>query len=902
MTTDESRDRAADPPTEPPRGEREAGDGGFGGAGRILTWIGWGAAGLLVLYLGAAVALRTLVPPETLARWAETRAEAALNRDVEIGGARLSVFPHLGMVLEQVTVGNLADFDGPPLARADRSELRVALLPLLRADVVVDEAVARGLDVRLQVDEDGDTNFGDLLPASEEPEPGSGPGPLPVSLAVRDVGFQRSRLEYRDRRTGRLLLLDSLEARGSLTRAEPPGGWDGSLEAEGGRFTATLPSLREEPFRPGAVAARIGLRAGPRFGWIEVDEGTLDAGGVPLSLTGRVDSLRSPVRRLSLELGADSLDLPSLAGSAPAGALPDRVRSLAGTASLRVGVTGALGDGRVPDVGGVLRLRGAGASLAGRGRVAEGLSGTLRLRADTLALERLEGSVLDGPFRLSGTLSLDSAGAFSGRLESAVDLAALSPGAGARGGASGRVEADLDLSGRSARPAETSARGTVLLREVALPADSPRAPVRVPRGTLRFEGRSVTWSDLPLSIGGDRLATEGRVDRWAGFLADDGGLPAVRARASAGRLDLEHLLPWPDGSPTYGQLLFARLGRDTLQGRSAGQWAEALRFARPASLPAGGTLELTVDSLLFEPYAFRSLEARVEFGPEWIRVPAARFDLFGGRVEQSVSVALGEQEARPFTFSLTARGLRAGDFLDTTSPLGRLLTGAMNLDLEATGRLDRALLPVRDSVLGRGRLAVEGGGLAENPVTGAVADLLSYPAFRSPSVQRVAVPFRVEGGSVRFDTARLATAAGALEWSGAAGLGGSLDLGARLLVPRSRLPEMSLEGAGIGGQRLSRLRGGEGPLELGLAVSGSVSSPRVSLDTDALRDRAEEAARGVAEEEIQRRIRQGRSLMDETARRLLGRLSGAPDTAPAEPPPADTARPDTAAADTTGPR
>jgi hypothetical protein len=49
------------------------------------------------------------------------RAEAALNRDVEIGGAELTTFSHLGMALEDVTVGNLADLQGPPLARAERA-------------------------------------------------------------------------------------------------------------------------------------------------------------------------------------------------------------------------------------------------------------------------------------------------------------------------------------------------------------------------------------------------------------------------------------------------------------------------------------------------------------------------------------------------------------------------------------------------------------------------------------------------------------------------------------------------------------------------------------------------------------------------------------------------------------
>ena len=60
-------------------------------------------------------------------------------------------------------------------------------------------------------DEDGDTNYGDLLPASQEPDTAAAAEGLPVSLAVRSVGVSGSRVEYRNRQAGQLLLLDGVE-------------------------------------------------------------------------------------------------------------------------------------------------------------------------------------------------------------------------------------------------------------------------------------------------------------------------------------------------------------------------------------------------------------------------------------------------------------------------------------------------------------------------------------------------------------------------------------------------------------------------------------------------------------------------------------------------------------------
>ncbi len=860
-------------------------------AGRVLKWVGGALAGIVILYLGAALALRTLVPPETVAAWAEPRAEAALNRDVEIEGAELTIFPHLGIVLEGPSVGNLAGFQGPPVARAERAELLVAPWPLVRGDVVVDEAVARGLDVRLQVDEDGDTNYGDLLPASQEPDAAAAGEDVPVSLAVRSVGVSGSRMEYRDRRTGRLLVLDGLEVRGSLSRGDA--GWVLETDADAGDVTATFPSLREAPMRPGSATLGLRMQAGPGFGRVEVGEGRLAVGGVPLSVTGRVDSLKAPVRRLSLSLDADSLDLASLAGSAPAGAVPDAVESLTGVATVQIGVTGPLGEGAMPDVSGQLRLRGLGATLADRGQVARGVGALLRLRGDTLDVEDMEGTVLGGPFRMSGSLTLDSARSFSGSVESTISVAALgAPDAST--GPTGTVETSLDLSGEASRPAAASAGGSVVLRDVVVPADSPRSPIRIPRGELSFVGQAITWSSLTVAIGEDRITTTGRLDRWGGFLAEDADLPAIRARAESERLDLARLLPQPDGSPTYGQLVFARLGSDSVAGGSTAEVARELGYVRPPSLPVTGELELTADTLLFSPYRFRPMTARLEFGPDLIRIPGAEFGLFGGTLEMSLSASLGDAEEQPFSASITGRGLRAGDFLATSSPMGRLLTGTMSLDLEAAGRLDGALLPVRDSLLGSGRFAMDGGGLSQNPVTSAMADMLTYPALRSPSVKRMVVPFQLEGTRVRFDTARLAAPAAEASWVGSMDLDGSLDLGAAIEVPRSRVPELSLKGTDLPGELLSRIKQGEGPLQLGLGVGGTVASPRVGLDTDALRARATEATR----EAVQKKIDRGQNVLEKRARGMLQRLTGGGDTASAD----TAAASDTAAADTTGAR
>ncbi|NIP60249.1 MAG: AsmA family protein, partial [Gemmatimonadetes bacterium] len=148
-------------------------------------------------YLAGALIFRALLDPETMARWIEPRAEAALNRDVELEGVQLTFFPGLGAEVTGLQVNNLPDFEGPPLARVERLRMQVALLPLLRRRVQVDEVRIEGPVLHLITAPDGRTNYGDLVPAGEEaPEETEAPAGPPVTLAVRSFDLSGGRLEY----------------------------------------------------------------------------------------------------------------------------------------------------------------------------------------------------------------------------------------------------------------------------------------------------------------------------------------------------------------------------------------------------------------------------------------------------------------------------------------------------------------------------------------------------------------------------------------------------------------------------------------------------------------------------------------------------------------------------------
>ncbi len=906
---------------------------------RVGVWAGAVLGTLVVLYAGLAILFQLLLDPGTVSRWIEPRAEAVLNRDVELGGARPTVFPFLGIDLTDLEVGNLPAFEGPPLARVERVRLRVALLPLLTRTIRVDQVRVDGLRIHLGVDGDGTSNFGDLVPESEERPPGED---APLALAIRELRIVDGRMEYVSEPDSTRVALEGMEATASLGRRADDH-WSAELGATSsalglehpmlGAGTTTLagPSLRTR----GAVDAG--------GGWLEVGEGELRVGEASFRLTGRIDDLGEEIRQVDLRLLGEGLAVERLAE-----ALPDSLRdrlpgAVSGSLRLDLTATGPAGPDQRPTLGGEADF--SDVSLGGEGgeALARGLSGRVLLRKDTLRTEQITGTVLGGPFSLRAVMVRDSQLPVAGYVEARPDLSRLARlrDLGDSVALAGHAEVGVSLAGALRRPADLALDGRVRLSGVEV--EHPRLGVRagVPDAALELAGRTVRWSEMEVELGPDRLRTTGRLDDPLAFLADDGArVPFVEAEVRSARLDLDRIVP-PRGDPemTYGRIVFAHLGGRSLDGGSAEDVATREGLFRPAPLPLRARIDLEADTLISAPYRLSDVALTLEAGPEMIAVPDASFGLFGGQVGASFHVALGEAPTQPFRLTMEAAGTRAADFLSATSPLRRLVNGTLGLELTADGALDGLMLPVAGTLVGSGLFRILEGGLRENPVTSVLAESLSLPGLAAPGFREWGSPFRLDGSRLLLEEGRFGTELGELGFAGAVGLDGALDLGVQLSASGSRLDSLALRRSGLASAVAGRL-GGASVVRVGLRLGGTVFDPTVRPDVslatgdigravreevDArraeLRDTAEARLRQTRDS-AEARLRAEREALEARARRraeteargllrgILGGRQPPPDTTAAPGPdpapgpdslPADTLAPDSLLPDTTPP-
>ena len=899
---------------------------------KLLRRLLMAVAALAVLYLGTAFVLSRFLDPEALAAWLEPRLEEAFNREVEVGRAEVGFLP-LGVALKDVT---LADPTGltSRLASVESIDLRVKILPLFRKELQVSRLTLESPRADLRAAADGHSNFGDLSAQGREgpaPETGS-----PFALNLKSIRVVDGSFRYEKAGEGPVTAeVAGLQVRASA-RQEAEGGWVFSGSSEGDLTFARGEDAALLEKAPLEFAFDLG--ADRSFDGLEIRDGDLGLGPLSLGVSGNIDHLKDPVRAVHLSMDGTGISVADLLR-----ALPDSVRArlpgeVSGTLAMAIRVDGEAGPGQVPEVTGDVTLTEGGVVRDGVNLV-EALSAEFDLRQDRSVLTSARATVLGGPVTVEGVASTDTGVDLvlngESQLERLGSLVELPEGVAASGG----LVSQLRITGPVGNIRDLRFRGTVEVSDLRANHPALGVDIGVQLGEIDLDGTRAILQDLPLSLGDDRLMVSGELpDIFA--LLDSEATPRFNGSVQGPRLDLRELSTRPraDSTLTYGKLAFAKVGNRPLAGRNFRDVAEEMGLLRPASLPLAGSMRLAIDTVIDRTGKMEAVNARLEYGPSFVRVTDATFNRYGGVVRTAADLTLTGDDSAPFSFSLQVQDLDAGSFLSQTTPLGRFVRGRISLSLDLIGTLDGFLLPDRPALVGSGSFTLSGGGLASAPLTQGIADFLSLENLREPSIQDWGTSFVLDDGRVRLAEATLRGAPGSPRVGGNVGLDGGLDLRSAFSIPWDRLNAAALERLGIAGEIVASVAQRPEVVQAILQIGGSVFNPAIQADPAAaamtlgaaVRDEVtREAQERVAEQraradsvlqaeraEAQRQINEQREALQSRATGFLRNLVSRPDTtARGTTPPAttapdslapdsvvpDTVRPDTVRPDTTRP-
>ena len=180
------------------------------------------AALVVVLVIAVIVFVSTFDANNYKAQIIE-QVESATGRTFNIAGEiDLSVFPWIGLEIENVTMGNADGFKAEYFAAIKKLDVKVHLLPLLKKEVEVKKLSLRGLNLSLEVAKDKSNNWESLSQSdkadvdsikkdeSKEESASSGAASPMSFLKIKGFEFTDAVIQYDDRSTDTVATLSAL--------------------------------------------------------------------------------------------------------------------------------------------------------------------------------------------------------------------------------------------------------------------------------------------------------------------------------------------------------------------------------------------------------------------------------------------------------------------------------------------------------------------------------------------------------------------------------------------------------------------------------------------------------------------------------------------------------------------
>ncbi len=125
------------------------------------------------------------------------------GRELKIEGALdYSIFPWLAIDVSDLSLGNAPGFGDEPQAKIGNAKAGVALMPLLRKQISIDEVTLDGLQLKLTVNEQGQNNWDDLASNKESAEAGDTGSGMFSGKRVAGLKIRDANVEFTDLKTG----------------------------------------------------------------------------------------------------------------------------------------------------------------------------------------------------------------------------------------------------------------------------------------------------------------------------------------------------------------------------------------------------------------------------------------------------------------------------------------------------------------------------------------------------------------------------------------------------------------------------------------------------------------------------------------------------------------------------
>ena len=205
-------------------------------------------AGLVLLLVVAIIVVPLVIDPNDYREDIQAIVKEKTGRDLTINGdLSLSVFPWLGIGINNVSLSNAAGFKAEHFAEIREANIKVKLLPLLSEKVEVSTLVLKGMSLHLAKNKAGKTNWDDMVQASGESheetshsEDGTSSAKALGAIAIGGIQVEDANVSWIDASKGEQYNLEDLDLTTDAFSLDKPMGMDLALTVDSRKPKATV--------------------------------------------------------------------------------------------------------------------------------------------------------------------------------------------------------------------------------------------------------------------------------------------------------------------------------------------------------------------------------------------------------------------------------------------------------------------------------------------------------------------------------------------------------------------------------------------------------------------------------------------------------------------------------------
>jgi len=761
---------------------------------------------LLVLVLPRLVSVESLKPRVVAAL------EEKTGRKIGLSGLSLSLFPGIGVKVTGLTVSGDPRHPGERLLSVPETEIRVAIAPLFSGRTEFTKFILRRPEIRFRTYADGTHSATDIvkrLAGEKKPAaPSAGKKEKEVAMVVKVVRVEQA-----------TLALVSEEAGGKESR------WEISpitvrMSGIGDARNDFEISSRIEGQVRGEVSFTGRLARDPGAGEERAASALQGEGklfGQKVTVSGKVFASQEPVA-VDLAISFPGIEIDSIPEILKDPPVSLAKAQLVGVIPLTVKVTGNLSSpafearADLTRAGGTFnadpelkKVVGTPCTIVVKGRYAP----------DRLVLSNAELRI--PPLSVAGNAVINPASgarewAASAVVSSLAELGKLrEAGPLSAWSSEGRLTAAGKGGRKSAKAAETY-EGSLDLDGVGLRVPERAIELRSLAGKVTLTPRSVTFSRLGGLLNGKRFSLTGTTSL--------GPAPAGEVDLRMAYLDVDGLFP-------PGEEGEKKEGRPPPEQSEKGERQEGKISAR---------IRVAIDAGKARGVEFTDLKGLVRYEKGNVYLDSVTARMYGGDV--AISGLVGLASPTPdFRVKVAVTDLAAEEILSRKTSLKDFLSGPVSLSTDLGGGM-KDFADFSRTATGSGTIKLTGGKIKGLDLLGTAVGLAGLPSLvpgalaggkakKETSFSDLSASFRVDGGKIKTDSLRIISDQLGLTGKAAVGFDRTLDF--RGVIRLSK--EMSKRIRGKAGKFLV---GPEGEVEIPLFLTGTLTSPKASLDTAAL--------------------------------------------------------------------